>query len=383
MVQRGCWILWIFALAGLCPAQEVPQKIRLAVVEFQEIGEAKRGAGETLAVLVTGQIDPAKFEVVERARIRKLLAEKMFASGLKLEGEEMLAFMEAAQADALLVGEVSDLYQSFSASYRVVYLDATVSGLKGSIAHCESWGLLKEKLLFSLVENGLGVRAAEPPAGSGWHGEKLPVGMTCAGEAGRYLWSGDGSEMVYVPAGPWGEGELGAYYIDRLEVTWAQYLDFCRSTGHEHPEKSSWSRNLDHPAVFVSWADAHSYCRWAGKSLPGEDQWEKAARGADGRLYPWGERGKEPLPACYGRKEGTLPVGSFPAGASFYGCLDMAGNAAEWCEEWYDPLQIEKVLRGGAWLSQASAITTTVRRRQRPAFRLDFTGFRTVVNAEK
>ncbi len=92
---------------------------------------------------------------------------------------------------------------------------------------------------------------------------------------------------------------------------------------------------------------------------------------------------EESTPACYSRKEkeGTMPIGSYPEGISQYGCMDMAGNAAEWCEDWANEvLKLEKVLRGGSWLSPAKAIKVTVQRKQNYAIGLNFTGFRTVVN---
>jgi formylglycine-generating enzyme required for sulfatase activity len=262
----------------------------------------------------------------------------------------------------------------------VVFLDNQVSPLKDAIVDCQTWGLLKQSLISSLEKNSLATKVQLPENQVGWHGEKLPPGLICSHEARVYIWEKDGSEMVYVPAQ---DEKTKAYYIDRYEVTWAQYLNFCQKNNYPHLEKNSWSQNLNHPAVYVSWKDATEYCKWAGKSLPTEDEWEKAARGTDGRKYPWGNEAKSPLPACYASKDGTMPVGSFPQGVSFYGCMDMAGNAAEWCENWYDSkLAIEKVMRGGSWLSSVDAIQTTIRRKQKPALSLNFNGFRCVLRME-
>jgi formylglycine-generating enzyme required for sulfatase activity len=196
------------------------------------------------------------------------------------------------------------------------------------------------------------------------------------------LWLKDSSVMVKVPAGDFLMGEpprtasLGAFYIDKYEVTNKQFERFVRETryrteaergdmwwytGDEHGTKakirgSSWrdgytdwsERNC--PVGYVTPADARAYCAWAGKLLPTEAEWEKAARGTDGREYPWGN--EEPdaggiFRANWGGENGSwdaggdggmrdgyeclAPVGSFPLGASPYGVMDMVGNAEEWC----------------------------------------------------
>jgi formylglycine-generating enzyme required for sulfatase activity len=260
-------------------------------------------------------------------------------------------------------------------------------------------------------------------------------------------------DMVFVPAGEFfmgapagGHGlpdeqperriSLGAFWIDRREVTNADYLGFVEATGHRTPMNANQAATLwdagrplpgidDHPVVNVSWDDAAAFCRWHGKRLPTEAEWEKAARGIDRRIYPWGDEWDQNLAnsASYwvGRKvefssgadwdefwlrgEGasiskekgvkgeilTLPVGSFPDGASPYGLLDMAGNAAEWVQDWYnpnyykdaplsDPLGPErgaiKSMRGGSWLKPAVSLRATDRDWGTMDSRPSGTGFR-------
>jgi len=181
----------------------------------------------------------------------------------------------------------------------------------------------------------------------------------------------DGAEMVFIPAGEFTMGSsqseidalvtqhtrdnfraegpqhkvmLDGYYIYRTPVTVAQYLKFCEETGHRKPDapdfNPNWSKR-DHPIVNVSYNDALDYCAWAGVKLPTEAQWEKAARGTDERIYPWGntfDRSKLWSSESHiGSARSTKPVGSFPSGASPFGVLDMAGNVYQWCRDWYDP----------------------------------------------
>lgn len=152
--------------------------------------------------------------------------------------------------------------------------------------------------------------------------------------------------------------ELPAFAIDRHPVTNAQYAEFCRATGHRPP--GHWNGTdplpgtLQQPVIVVNRADARAYAAWAGKRLPSEDEWEKAARGEQGLLYPWGNE-FDPDACRWNRDRsphgaGPAPVGSHPQGASPYGVQDMAGNVAEWCED--GPSPAVGYIKGGCWLTE-------------------------------
>jgi formylglycine-generating enzyme required for sulfatase activity len=260
----------------------------------------------------------------------------------------------------------------------------------------------------------------------------------------------DGAPMVLIEAGPFlrgspeGQGDadehtqrtitLSAFYIDRYEVTNRQYQAFLKATGHRIPEHccnpayNLWQgtsideRLLDHPVVNVDWYDAVAYCTWAGKRLPTEAEWEKAARGTNGREYPWGNEqdrmrangisywagtdidSPEEAKAWLDSEQGqtvlaikgiqgilTLPVTALERGATPTGLMHMAGNVWEWTADWYDPTYYEKaeahdpkgpvagefkVHRGGSWLNHRGLLRSAARDGSRPTMRNHGIGFR-------
>ena len=222
----------------------------------------------------------------------------------------------------------------------------------------------------------------------------------------------DGMIQVYIPSGSFTMGSslddptadedekpshnvlLDSFWIDRTEVTNAMYLrcisvDACappaRSSYYEKPEFAQ------HPAIGISWPQAQDYCNWVERRLPTEAEWEKAARGTDERIYPWGNDLPSIQHANFNHNlSETSDVGNFPEGASPYGVLDMAGNAWEWVADSYQPdfysQSPEKnpitdspvnrrVLRGGNWDSNADGIRVTNRFWAFPG-RNDTDGFR-------
>jgi len=229
----------------------------------------------------------------------------------------------------------------------------------------------------------------------------------------------DGMRLIYIPAGEFLMGSdgldrdaediaqpahkvyLSAYWIDQTEITNSMYQQ-CVEAGGCEPPAEAFSRTrggyfgdpafADYPVIYTSWNAAESYCRWANRRLPSEAEWEKAARGMDGRMYPWGDAPPGARLANFGEMLGdTSQVGAFPSGASPFGVLDMAGNVAEWVADWFgadfyatspykDPKGPQtgdfRMIRGGSWFNPARGLRTTSRLWNYPDLTSDTIGFR-------
>jgi len=161
-------------------------------------------------------------------------------------------------------------------------------------------------------------------------------------------------------------------------VTVQEYQLFVNDGG---PEPRYWDDQLlrpNCPVVEVTWFDAKAYCDWAGVRLPAEAEWERAARGQEGREYPWGNEEADPDRANY--RETKLrrlsPVGLFPRGSTPDGIADLAGNVFEWVDDWYDDSKEARVLRGGSWDGSSANLRASCRYRDPPGGRNGDVGFR-------
>jgi iron(II)-dependent oxidoreductase len=274
-----------------------------------------------------------------------------------------------------------------------------------------------ERLLKSMPHLPEGL---EPAKNTTYHPETgLPLEVFCE-------WTG--STMALVPAGkflmgsnkgpenenPAHEVYLDSFYIDKFEVTnemFAQFLDMqgiqdAKETltifeQHKHGvvmRSGRWMpapNYIKHPVVCITWRGAQMYAEWAGMALPTEAQWEKAARGTDSRIYPWGN--KFTAQNCNCKQSGlghTTPVNNYPNGLSPFGCWDMAGNVWEWCFDWYAPDYYSsspnseplgppsgemKILRSGGWGADAAAMHCSARYFAPPEIHLEnLGGFRCV-----
>jgi formylglycine-generating enzyme required for sulfatase activity len=200
---------------------------------------------------------------------------------------------------------------------------------------------------------------------------------------------------------------LAGFWIMQSEVTNAQYQQCVEEDVCSQPKNEIWDKpeNAQHPVTHVDWSQANAYARWAGGQLPSEAQWEKAARGDDGRIYPWGDDWQgDRLNFCDkncafawkddGADDGyaeTAPVGRYPAGASPYGAYDMAGNVWEWTSTLFQPYPYDaedgredatasgnRTLRGGSWGARRDFVRAPVRADFAPDFAFNNVGFRVV-----
>lgn len=193
---------------------------------------------------------------------------------------------------------------------------------------------------------------------------------------------------------------LDRFEMDRYEVTTGQYAKFLAATNWPAPwqwEGMDLSRHHNRPVIGVSWFDADAYCRSGGKRLPTEAEWEKAARGTDGRLFPWGNQGPTDrlanfaLGARFSYSQVLMPVQRYEAGVSPYGLYQMAGNVGEWVADWYGTNYYEasaprnpagpefgsfRIVRGGSWSDLPKYLLTYGRFKLPPETRNSYTGFR-------
>ena len=222
-------------------------------------------------------------------------------------------------------------------------------------------------------------------------------------------------EMVFIPSGEFIQGTthggfnerpersvlLEGFWIDRYEVTNHHYFEFVEQTGHRKPgppsryaKRLAQLRGPNQPVAYISWYDADAYCRWKGVRLPTEREWEKAMRGIDGRLWPWGNAPRTFRANLGGAEDGfetTAPVGSFPVDRSPFGIYDGFGNMMEWVEDWYEEQMRHqtrhreanvadrggyKTLRGAGYMSYGTDLRITARSFMVPDFRDETIGFR-------
>jgi len=287
----------------------------------------------------------------------------------------------------------------------IVFVFASFVLMIGLLVH-ESYKVKKQRELLSSIKT-----------------EHKTVAPVAARDFSMYktLVGDEGREMVQIPEGPFtmgsSEGDpdetperqvyLKSYYIDKKEVTQAEYEQFLKMTKRRRPgfpvfeDDQSKILKPELPAIGVSWQDAEAYCKWAGKRLPTEAEWEKAGRGEGRRRYAWGDEFAPGYANVDGKEDGyqyLAPPGALEAGRSPYGVYDMTGNVSEWVADSYDEAYYKKapyrdpsgpedkdlkVIRGGSWRETAHNARLS-KRFQAKMWRTDSTiGIRCAHDAEE
>jgi len=291
----------------------------------------------------------------------------------------------------------------------------------------KSYQILPVAVILGMLALGCSLPVTQPPAGEAPASPSPDAGLPEAPQfavidlagpgVGTTMTGADESLFVFVLGGPFTMGssdpatpshvvDVSDFWIQRSKVTNAQYA-FCVAAGICSPPQDSVAlaqmqrpELRDRPVTAVSWEQAHAYCEWIGGNLPTEAQWEKTARGPESNLYPWGsaEPACDLLNAadCLGD---TSPVTSYPAGRSYYGALDMAGNAHEWAQDWYDadyyaaspsvdppgPAAAQpgtgRVVRGSSFTTSFDSVAAAARDYADPADYKTDLGFRCVMDA--
>jgi formylglycine-generating enzyme required for sulfatase activity len=254
----------------------------------------------------------------------------------------------------------------------------------------------------TMISDKDGATLVYVPAGSFTMGDNAEDALA---ECQKYRLDCDKFDRFFKSASPPHKVDLSAFWIDQTEVTNTMYAKCVDAGKCDLPTSADHFGNSgygSHPVVYVNWNMANAYCAYAGRRLPTEAEWEKAARGTDGRTYPWGKKVDCAFANYYGKGNGktacigdTTRVGSYESGKSPYGAYDMAGNVWEWVNDWFDDAYYKnspptdplgsatgesRVLRGGSFTSNFNYLRSAIRSWASPAYSDNYVGFRCAVS---
>jgi len=304
-------------------SMEEQQKRKLAILDFTKLDGSLDNFGRYLAEgPITSMFLTRKFEVIEGPQLDKILAELKLNLSDLIDPENAMRLGKVYGVDAIAAGSVTELAAAVEVNARLI---ETETGRVFGVARTQ-FG--KDKDVAALMGGSPAERVKPdrpaPPPSPG-----TPMAGIVLIPAGPFIFAPEGQEQKM---------SLSAFYMDIYEVTNAEY---AKARPHEYPPDKA-----NHPVVKVSWYDAKRYCEVVGKRLPTEQERDKAARGPDGRNYPWGDSYDQRQVNAENRFKGTTPVGQFPAGKRPYGLFEMAGNVWEWTAP---DMGDNKVVRGGGW----------------------------------
>lgn len=333
----------------------------MAVLDFADLEGAITPLGRLLAEDLTASLAATgQVQLVDRAQIQRMLKGQGLSGSETLDQITIKKLGKLAGLDLAVSGSIAEMEGNLRITAKII------AAATGRLIGAAQVTIPKSALAVMKPEKQEGTPAPQQPERSQEKRQRLEVDTP--------------RDMVLIPAGTFRFGDEGksetislpAFWIDLTEVSNDDYLK-VRDIDYTADKAS-------HPAVNMNWKDASLYCGAVGKRLPTEQEWEKAARGPDGRSYPWGNSYEPTYVNAEGRNSGTMPVGQFPLGRSPYGIFDMAGNVWEWTSS---EEEAAKVYRGGSWASSPMDVRSTSRKLLDANFPLLDLGFRCAKDVPK
>ena len=368
-----CLLISLLSLLGVLPClgQDGPN---IAVVEVKgERGAPTDVSSYVCALLEEELIRSGQFNLVERNRLKEVLEEVAFQQSGVTAPETIAELGKQLNVEQLFFARVHRLRPDYKLTLKIVDV-ATNQIVRVEEVHLGHRDADIKAATLRLAQRLVQTASLLSPA------------ETILFPAGRFVM---GSAAGLPDERPPHPVSISAFYLDRHEVSQIAYQAFLEarkkpsSTRVEHPE---------HPATMVSWDQAAAYCEWQDKRLPTEAEWEYAARGPQGRTYPWGDAPPTRLRARFGGLfKGPIAIDTRPQGATPEGVFHLVGNVAEWVQDWWhpgyyalsppvDPTGPEegdfKVVRGGSWSQSAEELRAAARSYHNPDKGASYIGFR-------
>jgi len=392
------------AVDSIARMEELPFESRVSGIGqfLQEFQEDNRHRGEAEVLADQLRRDAKKKEIEQQKQLELSRASGAYQSKLEQSWTSVQGTVQQASGDSKnRLSALNRFLQDFP---------------EGNQHRAEA-----EKLVEQIQREAKQKELREPKQPEIARAQTYDAGREPDSKLPREITGRDGAPMVLIPSGEFVMGSsaasderpahrvhLDAYYIDTFEVTisrYAKFLDTVATQQAPHQWNTvTLTEDGDRPVIGVNWSDADAYCRWTEKRLPTEAEWEKAARGTDGRKYPWGDEDPREDMANFGRCCGwtgfglLAVVGTHQPGKSPYGVFDLAGNVWEWVADWYEPQYYktspdrnptgpssgrDKVMRGGSWSNRANDVRGSIRDKVSPTYRNYSIGFRCAASVRK